>query len=76
MGAWALFVFGQGRAFNYSTLSAAFALKHDPGAGRAEDMRLKEGDETAIMLMRIIDKATRENDGGTFTFYDGSQLPW
>ncbi|EIN06061.1 NAD(P)-binding protein [Punctularia strigosozonata HHB-11173 SS5] len=49
------------------------------GAERDEGVRsrkFKTVDDTAALLLKVIDRATQENEGGQFMSFDGTKIPW
>ncbi|EIN06074.1 NAD(P)-binding protein [Punctularia strigosozonata HHB-11173 SS5] len=58
-----------------ATDMSAFAVEHEPALG-ASLSEFKTVDETAPMLLKVIDNATQESAGGQFLNFDGAKNPW
>ncbi|EIN06082.1 NAD(P)-binding protein [Punctularia strigosozonata HHB-11173 SS5] len=52
---------------------AKFSAERDEAV---RSMQFKTVDDTAALLLKVIDNATRENEGGQFLNFDGAKNPW
>ncbi|EIN06098.1 NAD(P)-binding protein [Punctularia strigosozonata HHB-11173 SS5] len=56
----------------YTDMTKASIEKGETAPG----VEFKTADDTAAFLLKVIDNATRENEGGQFLNYDGAKNPW
>lgn len=57
------------------SLFGGYVVENDPSINSGQ-LKTKTSAEAAGALLKFFDNTPREKDSGTFTFWDGSRIPW